>query len=88
MTALKWKKTNEDGFIWWDLVIAGKEEKGYVVGYRDDGNSWRVVRDYYTAPDITAEDSDVPKAEFPTYQKLRKHLRLEYLLTRYAGEGL
>lgn len=86
MANVKWVKHIVDDCAYWDLVDLDIYEEGdheaWVVCYRDveAGEYWSVMYDPDAFQDV--EDCNIPKSEFPTYQRLRKHLLMQYLLLR------
>lgn len=86
MANVKWVKHIVDDCAYWDLVDADTYEEGdhnaYLLCYREsDYDTWEVMYDDDVFPNGT-DDKSIPKSEFPTYQRLRKHLLMQYLLLR------
>lgn len=88
MAGMKWVKHRTDDYDWWDLVHADTYEKGddeaWCICYREVNDKWwHVMYDDELFPKETGlDDGNVSKNKFPTYQKLRKHLMMQYLLLR------
>lgn len=84
MSNMKWVKHTVDDDEYWDLVDTDTYIKGdheaWAICYRDHSDTqWYVM---YDDSRFDLDDDHVSKEKFPTYQRLRKHLWMQYLLLR------